>query len=259
MKTLGVDISLWQGDFNFAKAKNEGIKYAILKAGGADNGLYKDPKYEHNYAEAAKLGIDVGAYFFGIALTPEQAKREAQYFITLLKGKKFAYPVFYDAETAQQMVLGKDKLTAVIKAFCAEVEKAGYWAGFYTNLDFYLNRIHGATLSARYTAWVASWGTKQPSCQMWQFGGNVNYLRSPYVAGVVTDQNYCFTDFPKKIREKGLNGFSKGDKPNLKSVDEIAMEVIQGKWGAGEDRRTRLIDAGYDFNTVQAKVNELLK
>lgn len=43
-----------------------------------------------------------------------------------------------------------------------------------------------------------------------------------------------------------------------KSAEEIAKEVIAGKWGAGEDRKKRLVAAGYDYATVQAKVNELL-
>lgn len=43
-----------------------------------------------------------------------------------------------------------------------------------------------------------------------------------------------------------------------KSVDEVAREVLRGDWGNGEDRKARLAKAGYDFNTVQAKVNELL-
>ena len=45
---------------------------------------------------------------------------------------------------------------------------------------------------------------------------------------------------------------------NKKSVDEIAREVINGKWGNGDDRKNSLQTAGYDFNTVQSKVNELL-
>lgn len=43
-----------------------------------------------------------------------------------------------------------------------------------------------------------------------------------------------------------------------KSVEEIAKEVIAGKWGSGEDRKKKLAAAGYDYATVQAKVNELL-
>ena len=44
-----------------------------------------------------------------------------------------------------------------------------------------------------------------------------------------------------------------------KNVDELAKEVIDGKWGNGTDRKSRLTAAGYDYASVQAKVNELLK
>ena len=44
-----------------------------------------------------------------------------------------------------------------------------------------------------------------------------------------------------------------------KSVDKIANEVILGKWGNGEDRKKRLKAAGYDYATIQKRVNELLK
>ena len=51
-----------------------------------------------------------------------------------------------------------------------------------------------------------------------------------------------------------------GKKPahTTKSVDEIAREVIAGKWGNGADRKKRLQAAGYDYNAVQNRVNELL-
>ncbi len=44
-----------------------------------------------------------------------------------------------------------------------------------------------------------------------------------------------------------------------KSIDEIAREVIQGKWGNGADRKSRLANDGYDYNAVQKRVNELMK
>ena len=43
-----------------------------------------------------------------------------------------------------------------------------------------------------------------------------------------------------------------------KTVAEIAKEVIQGKWGNGEERKKRLTAAGYDYGQIQRKVNELL-
>ena len=47
--------------------------------------------------------------------------------------------------------------------------------------------------------------------------------------------------------------------PAKKSVDEVAREVIQGKWSNGAERKKRLTDAGYDYNEVQKRVNALMK
>ncbi|MBE6683485.1 MAG: N-acetylmuramoyl-L-alanine amidase [Ruminococcaceae bacterium] len=47
--------------------------------------------------------------------------------------------------------------------------------------------------------------------------------------------------------------------PALKSIDEIAKEVINGKWGNGEERKKKLTAAGYNYAKVQARVNELCK
>lgn len=44
-----------------------------------------------------------------------------------------------------------------------------------------------------------------------------------------------------------------------KDIDEIAREVIRGKWGNGAERKRRLTEAGYDYNAVQKRVNELLR
>ncbi|WP_230454752.1 hypothetical protein [Gardnerella vaginalis] len=49
-----------------------------------------------------------------------------------------------------------------------------------------------------------------------------------------------------------------GVKACRKSVDEIAREVIRGAWGNGNERKQRLTSAGYDYDTVQKRVNELL-
>lgn len=43
-----------------------------------------------------------------------------------------------------------------------------------------------------------------------------------------------------------------------KSIDELASEVIAGKWGNGAERKERLTAAGYNYSEIQAKVNELM-
>lgn len=48
-------------------------------------------------------------------------------------------------------------------------------------------------------------------------------------------------------------------KDEQKSIDELAYEVIDNKWGTGEDRKRRLTEAGYDYQAIQKRVNEILK
>ena len=68
----------------------------------------------------------------------------------------------------------------------------------------------------------------------------------------------------KKLKSAGFDAFITTESgtavssSSLKSIDEIAREVIRGDWGNGADRRNRLIAAGYDYAAVQARVNELL-
>ena len=65
-----------------------------------------------------------------------------------------------------------------------------------------------------------------------------------------------------KLKATGFDAFitteSGASVSTLKSIDEIAREVIRGDWGNGADRKNRLTSDGYDYATVQAKVNELL-
>ena len=55
-----------------------------------------------------------------------------------------------------------------------------------------------------------------------------------------------------------VKGYMKPKATKKKSIDEIAKEVLNGKWGNGENRKKKLKAAGYDYNKVQAKVNELV-
>ncbi len=59
----------------------------------------------------------------------------------------------------------------------------------------------------------------------------------------------------KNIRGYGVPGYA-GDE---KSIDQLAEEVLSGKWGNGEDRKNRLTAAGYDAAEVQKRVNEIFR
>lgn len=70
----------------------------------------------------------------------------------------------------------------------------------------------------------------------------------------LTDAGYDYTAVQTKV-----NSLLSGSTASAsKSIDELAKEVIQGKWGNGQDRVNRLTKAGYDYNAVQKKVNQML-
>lgn len=263
IKRFGIDVSHWQGDFDFARAKSkEGVEFAILKAGGGDAGLYKDSKFEANYKKCEDCGLPKGAYFYGNAKSVAEAKKEAEYFISILSGKKYEYPVFYDVEG--KMITDNDRatLTEIVKAFCSTMESAGYWVGIYSSESFFNSEMNDGELT-RYSHWVARWGKSKPAptsgaeTQMWQFGGETNLIRSNKINGQTCDQDYCYVDYPVKIRAAGLNGYAKGSNsaPAKKSNEEIASEVISGKWGNGAERKEKLTKAGYNYSEIQSIVN----
>lgn len=272
MKKFGIDISGWQGNFDFDKAVAEGVKFAIIKGGGADDGYYIDSRFETNYKEAKSHNLPVGAYWFSRALSVTQAKYEAEYFYNnILKGKQFELPVYIDVENKTQLSVGKRNLTDIIKTFCDTLENKGYYVGIYTSLSTFSDYMYDSELT-KYAHWVAQWSTycsyKNISCLgMWQFGGETNFIKSNKVAGQVCDQNYMLIDYPSIIKKAGLNGFSKsnttGNVQNntnsiKKDINAIVVEVLNGDWGNGNERKNKLAKAGYDYNAVQKKVNEAI-
>ena len=272
MIQFGIDISKWQGNFDFSSAKKEGVSFAILKGGGGDDGLYKDNKFETFYSDAKKLNLPVGVYWFSKALTVNDAVSEAEYFYkNILLNKQFELPVFIDVEHEDMLKLGKKILTDIIKTWCNYLEQKNYWVGIYSTVYAFSAYMNDNELQ-KYTHWVAQWANKctypnKDVLGLWQFGGDTNLIRSNKISGVTCDQNYMYFDFSKLIKEKGLNGFSAPtlDAPQniptisqvKKSTQELVKEVIEGKWGVGLDRKNRLSSAGYDYNTIQAEVNKL--
>jgi lysozyme len=260
----GIDVSHWQGAIDWAKVKAAGIQFAIIKAGGSDAGLYTDPKWEENYREAKENGIAVGAYYFvGSACTTAEAGRaDAQRFLAQLRGKQLEYPVFMDVEATTANA--KAGATEAAIAFCRELEAAGYYAGIYSSTySGFRDRLDDSKLTA-FTHWVAQYASK---CTYGGAYGIWQYSSSGRVTGINgnVDLDISYQDYPSIIKAGGFNGYSKVGtaqpvtpvQPH-KSVDELAREVLAGRWGNGDDRKRRITTAGYDYAAVQAKVNELL-
>ena len=95
---------------------------------------------------------------------------------------------------------------------------------------------------------------------MWQFGGETNKIRSPFINGACIDQNYCYIDYPTLIKQKGLNGYTVSPNTTTKKTnEEVAKEVIKGVWGNGAERKKKLEANGYNYSEVQKIVNAMVK
>lgn len=248
---LGIDVSRWQKGFNLQNALKENFDVVVIKAGGADSGRYKDSQFDNFYNQAKQLNMTIGAYYFGQAFSVDQAVAEANHFISLLQGKDIKN-VFYDVE-AKMLNQGYTHLTNIIKAFCDTVNNAGYICGVYTSESQFNSRFNDAELN--YLHWVARYSKTAPKLKsgkavdIWQYGGSVNYIRDPKIAGTVVDQNYVYMEF------NGATIVTSND-IYKKSVSQLAEEVLQGLYGNGEDRKVNL---GLRYKEVQAEVERLLK
>jgi GH25 family lysozyme M1 (1,4-beta-N-acetylmuramidase) len=214
-----IDISKHNGAVDFQAVKASGVDCVIIRAGIS---LTADPLFETYYVTAKKAGLHVGAYYYGYAATADAAHAEAKHFLSLLAGKAFDLPVYYDQEYEPAIkALTRELRTEIIRAFCSTVEAAGYFTGLYASVDWILNWINYGGIK-QYTIWAAQHG---PKCKLgkpygiWQHHGNTYFDSAGRVTwpagecpGVTTevDCNTVYTPFWEIIRSKGLNGYMAG-------------------------------------------------
>lgn len=214
----GIDVSVHNGNIDWNKVKANGIQFAILRAGYGKLAKQKDDRFEDNYAGAKAAGIPVGAYWYSYAMTPEEAKLEADVFLSVIKGKQFEMPVYFDLEEKKQFNLGKEKVSAIMRAFLEKVESAGYFTGLYGSASS-LTTHTADDIRSRYTIWLAHWVNQtnySSAYAIWQYSskGKVDGI-----SGNV-DLDICYKDFPTIIKDKGLNGYGVAPLPAPSEPDE---------------------------------------
>lgn len=215
--TSGIDISYFQTQVHWEEVT---AGFVIIKAGQRD---FTDPMFESHYKGAKAEGIPCGAYWYLDALTVEDAKKEADAFLQRLAGKQFEYPVFLDLENEAQFRLGKDKVSALIRAFLQKVESAGYWVGLYGNLSS-LTYYTDDDTKKRYSIWLAQWDVSKPTYGgaygIWQHAVG----KADGIAGDC-DLDYCYIDYPTQIKAKGLNGYGTPKPPKPPEPEKKAKYV----------------------------------
>lgn len=251
MKKLGIDISEWQGVIDWEKVKPN-IDFAIIRLGYGQNTL--DTYAKRNISECNRLGIPYGVYWFSYAYNVDRAKNEAHNALKRLEelGGKLSYPFWFDWEydsrnhaTKLGYTVSDQLLRDMAGIFCSTIEEAGHYAGIYANYD-YVHNHYGEEIFRRFDLWYASLGEVcDRDVNLWQysFDGCVNG-----VAGKV-DVNVCTADYP------GIISAMDTAMALEKSVKELALEVLEGRHGNGEDRIKSL---GRLYPFVQDRVNEIL-
>lgn len=202
MTIKGIDVSKHNGNIDWNKVKNDGVKFAIIRGGYGNS--YIDPKFKENIEGAIKSGINIGVYWFSYATNTTKAKEEAKKCLEVLKQykNKITYPVFFDFEydsvnyaKKQGVTITKTLASNMANVFLKEIKEAGYIPGMYTNLDF-SNRYFTSEVLNDYDTWIAQYYSKctySGKYTIWQ------YSEKGSVAGINgnVDLNYCYKEYKK--------------------------------------------------------------
>lgn len=244
---FGIDISEWQEGVDYARAVSEGgVEFAILRAGYSTS---LDEMFETHYA-GFSLRVPVGAYLYSYAKNVDEAKAEAAAMQKWCNGKTFGLPLFLDMEESSVASLGRPRCTQIALAWCDAMASAGYKAGVYANANWFRNYLDAAVISKKYAIWTAAWSDTRPSeehTDIWQFGGEINYIRSNAVPGVgqPVDQNYI-------LNEEVLTGVAPvPPAEEIETEEDLVKLAMLQKGMEGESvKALQILLEGYKHDTV---------
>lgn len=163
-----IDVSEWQGDIDWAKAKADGVEGAIIRLGYGE-GNNADKKAQRNISECKRLGIPFGIYWYSYADTPALAKEEGADVVAKLKQfgvnpSDLAYPVYYDLEKwtweGHQPPTDPNVYNNIVNNWYSALQSAGYKnLGVYSYTSYLQGPLKHADIYAK-TTWVAQYGAR---------------------------------------------------------------------------------------------------
>lgn len=163
-----IDVSEWQGDIDWAKAKADGVEGVIIRLGyGWGNNA--DKKAQRNISECKRLGIPFGIYWYSYADTPSIAKGEGADVVAKLKQfgvnpSDLAYPVYYDLEKwtwkGHQPPTDPNVYNDIVNNWYSALQSAGYKnLSVYSYTSYLQGPLKHADIYAK-TTWVAQYGAR---------------------------------------------------------------------------------------------------
>ncbi len=227
----GVDLSIWNiggsstmnySLIDFAKAKEDGCEYAILRIGFEGSKTREDTldlAFIEYYNMARQAGMKLGIYFYALGTTYEEAVNDAQWVIKVIEDNNmyFEYPLYYDVETGPHYALSKTQMTKLCQGWCETLENAGYYGGVYGRSDI-LNKLSD-DFKSKYGLWLRYIKSDSPyaeqynpdvmdisnQCGLWQY---TMFQRFDGIQNEDLDGNYCYIDYPKFMAENGYNNYT---------------------------------------------------
>ncbi len=270
----GIDIADHQRGIDLTKVPCD---FVICKATGGTG--YVSPDFKRQIEQALSEGKCVGAYHFALdGFTGTTPEREAQHFLSVVEPYLGKIVLALDWE-AKAVKLGSDWAKRWLDYV---YEKTGIRAMIYMSKGTANSKVW-AEVAKNHPLWVAQYAISTDKNYKKGYTPVRGYLADPPGNKKVgpwgeniTIRQYTsmgFLDgYPRRL---DLNlayidraGWDKlcgktaapvePETPVKPTVDELAQEVLTGKWGNGGERKQRLEAAGYDYEAVQKRVNELL-
>jgi len=224
MKSLGkvLDIASPQGLLTseaVTKIKQQGILGVILRIGYTGYGSEMptmDKVFEHNYKLLHDAGINCGAYYFTLAYNDTILKREINWLEEQLGKKQFELPIYIDVE-AQAGSKGWTNCSAAVRTanvakLCEALEYQKYYVGIYASKSWFGSKLLESQLVA-YDKWIAQYYIKCTYGGVYHMWQKTSSGYAP-TYGIHTSSNKidiseCYYDFPKIIKNNGLNNTNK--------------------------------------------------
>lgn len=228
-----IDVSSWQGDIDWAKAKADGVEGAIIRL-GYGWGNYADAKAQRNINECKRLGIPFGIYWYSYAEDAGGAKHEGNDVVSKLRQmgvspNDLKYPVYYDLErwtwTGHTPPTDPNVYNGIVNAWYGALQSSGYQnLGVYSYTSYLQGPLNNANIYAK-TRWVAQYG---PRMEFTAFGTNDRgwqYTSSGQINGI--SGNVDMSAFGNKTYSviKRLAGSTR--------YDTMVSVVSEGAWSAG--------------------------
>lgn len=284
-----IDVSEWQGDIDWAKAKADGVEGAIIRLGYGE-GNNADKKAQRNISECKRLGIPFGIYWYSYADTPALAKEEGTDVVAKLKQfgvnpSDLAYPVYYDLEKwtweGHQPPTDPNVYNNIVNNWYSALQSAGYKnLGVYSYTSYLQGPLKHADIYAK-TTWVAQYGARMgfdsfpTNSRGWQYtssgkvdgiSGNVDmnaFGNKEYVNGGSSNALQAAIDVRKMTAVTIPNGnyyinvrskvASSVDIPGGSAADSTAIQLYSGNSSKAQQFTfTRQSDGSYEIVNVNS-------